>query len=152
MTFLVVALVCGLVGAIVADHRSGEVLGGFLIGFVLGPLGVLIAAVKKPSQKQLDKMREKEGLRKCPFCAEHVKPEAVMCRYCHSELRGGETETPHPTATGAPVSATTAPHKPAAGWYPSPGSASGSGHLRYWDGLAWTSHVRELQPQVAASV
>jgi hypothetical protein len=26
------------------------------------------------------------GLRKCPFCAEQVKAEAIVCRFCHKDL------------------------------------------------------------------
>ncbi|MFC1692101.1 hypothetical protein ACFL1R_01185 [Candidatus Latescibacterota bacterium] len=28
------------------------------------------------------------GLKKCPFCAEMIKQEAVVCRYCKRELPG----------------------------------------------------------------
>ncbi len=35
--------------------------------------------------------RLKPDRRKCPFCAEHIKVEAKICRYCHSEL---EAELP----------------------------------------------------------
>jgi hypothetical protein len=31
-----------------------------------------------------------EGLRKCPFCAELVKVEARMCRYCQKDLPSSE--------------------------------------------------------------
>lgn len=40
-----------------------------------------------------------------------------------------------------------APSGPAAGWYDDPQQP---GHLRYWDGSAWTSHTRPKDPLPAA--
>ena len=44
------------------------------VSILLGPIGWLIAALSKGD------------LRKCPNCAEFVKPEAKICHHCRSEL------------------------------------------------------------------
>ncbi len=53
---------------------------------IAGPLGVLVAALKKPDPKRLDKIHERGGLRNCPHCAEFIKPGAVVCRDCQRDL------------------------------------------------------------------
>ena len=34
-----------------------------------------------------------KGLKKCPYCAETVKLEAIKCRHCQSDLSGNKTKT-----------------------------------------------------------
>jgi ribosomal protein L37AE/L43A len=31
-----------------------------------------------------------EGMKKCPFCAELVKREAIKCKHCGSDISNGE--------------------------------------------------------------
>lgn len=66
--------------------RSG--IGFFIISIFLTPIiGLIVVLLVKPDQQTTDAMAIEDGtLRKCPYCAEIVKTEALICKHCHSEL------------------------------------------------------------------
>jgi len=54
---------------------------GIIFGFGAALLGAALIYLGRDRTKTLG-----ADERKCPFCAEHVKAEAKVCRYCHKEL------------------------------------------------------------------
>jgi hypothetical protein len=67
---------CGvnaIIGYLIGKAKN-EVGGAIVLSILLGPIGWLIAALSRGH------------LRKCPFCAEQVKPEATVCKHCGSKL------------------------------------------------------------------
>jgi hypothetical protein len=66
----------GIIGANINAKKGHSGLVGFLGGALLGPCLVWLFLLQRDNR-----------LRKCPFCAEWIKKEASVCRFCNKELR-----------------------------------------------------------------
>ncbi len=86
----------GIVTAIVFQNKGLGGCAGFLLGFLLGPFGLIIALVMSPNQQQMESNAVANGeMRKCPDCAEIIRAEARKCRFCGS-IFVDETAPPQP--------------------------------------------------------
>jgi hypothetical protein len=63
----------------------GEVI---IILFLFGAIGVTFAAFYF-----LAKYLTVIGGKTCPHCAEKIKKDAIVCRYCHLDVPGVQIET-----------------------------------------------------------
>lgn len=81
-TIITLAAVLGFVVASIA-HRKGRNFGlWWLFGTLLGIVALPWALLMPYDEKSTDRQRANAGLKKCPSCAEFVKPDAKVCRYC----------------------------------------------------------------------
>jgi hypothetical protein len=80
-------LLCGGVAAAIASSKGGSAGLGFVIGALLGPFGIIIAFFLGSEQQRAERDLAGGTFRKCPRCAELVKPEALVCRYCGHEFQ-----------------------------------------------------------------
>lgn len=78
MELLFWGLLGALIGVAAAQKKGFSVVGGLVGGILLGPLAVLMFAVSGVSKGGEQK--------KCPHCAEWIKPEAKVCKHCQREL------------------------------------------------------------------
>lgn len=77
IVFLVFWIVCGVIAAAIANSKGRSGAGFGCLGFLLGPIGIIIAAVISP-----DRAPDARTHRKCPSCAEPIAKEAIKCKHC----------------------------------------------------------------------
>ena len=87
-------ILCGACAVAIARARGRRTLGWGLLGF-LGPIGVALAYMMPVDTTaiELDQLASGEGQR-CPRCAEVVRADAQVCRFCGAELPVRRTARP----------------------------------------------------------
>jgi hypothetical protein len=92
MEIIIIWISLSLIAAVIAKNKGRSGIGFLLLALILSPLiGVIAALVANPNVARVeqDNIRLERGKR-CPFCAEIIKRQAVVCRYCGRELNSKE--------------------------------------------------------------
>jgi hypothetical protein len=76
----------GIAAALVARSKGRDTIWWFLYGFAIWYVALPHALLMKPDVAGMEGRQIGEGQRKCPFCAEMIKAEARVCRFCGRDL------------------------------------------------------------------
>lgn len=85
MVYLVIALVFGIVAAVCAYDKGRSLLGWFMAGIFLGPLGLSVLML--PPRPLRGRYAE------CPACLEVVRYDASVCRFCGTQFEAAAPPT-----------------------------------------------------------
>lgn len=87
MELLGLWIICGIGAGMIGAAKRARGCSWMLAGFLLGPIGLLIAIGMPRDEAALQRESVMLGeLRACPSCAELIRPAAVVCRYCGADL------------------------------------------------------------------
>lgn len=106
MSFFIVVLwvLCCFAVAKFGDNKGLSSWQCFFVALVFSPLiGALVVFLSKPKPLVLERRKIKGGLfKKCPFCAELIKNQAIVCMHCGKDI---------PESTDVIESSNTTSHK-----------------------------------------
>ena len=101
MEIIIVWFLFGVISAVVALNKGRSGCGWFALGVLLGPFGFILALVVPKNQEAVEAKTVQSGeMKKCPYCAELIKAEAVKCRYCGEDLKENQSsDSSNPSAS-----------------------------------------------------
>lgn len=82
LVWMIIWVGCAFIGSSITSRRTGNIASGFWIGFLLGPIGLLICLFIGSDDAKKGNLLATGQRKKCPMCAELVQPEALICKHC----------------------------------------------------------------------
>lgn len=103
MEYAIVWLLFGIVCGVIAETRGLGPVKWFVIGLLIGPFGIVLVLVLPPNEKKLEEAALEGGkFARCPYCAELIRHDAIVCKHCGREVRKAVAQEPTVVATPSP--------------------------------------------------
>ncbi len=95
IVWLVILLVAAVIPASIASRKGRNFVGWYIYGVLLWIVALIHSLLLRPNPKLIEEKDLKRGeLKKCPNCAELVKSDARVCRYCGHSFESSSSEGP----------------------------------------------------------
>ena len=86
MELFLLAILIGLIPAAIARNKGRSFVGFWIYGALLFIVALPHALIMKADTKAVEDQAIAAGGKKCPHCAEIIKAEATVCRFCSREV------------------------------------------------------------------